>query len=148
MKRKTILLAVICAMFSITAFGQQLQSNVSASSRDKDAVKLTDDLKKELKLTDAQYKKLLEVNVQSFKNQATDVAATTKKAAERDKKYKEILTAEQYSTYQKSMKKKVDATFESVKKGDEVKKPTDPTPKPAPAPAKKDDAKPGTVKKQ
>lgn len=147
MKRKTILLAVICAMFSITAFGQ-LQSNASAATRDKEAAKLTDDLKKELKLTDAQYKKLYDVNVQLFKSQTTDAAVATKKAAERDKKYKEILTAEQYSIYQKSMKKKVDATFESVKKGDEVKKPTDPTPKPAPAPAKKDDAKPGTVKKQ
>lgn len=149
MKRKAILLTVICAMFSFASFGQ---SKTTTVVQEKDAAKLTDELKKELKLSDDQYKKIYEVNAQAVKNPATDAAVATKKATERDKKYKEILTAEQYAAYQKSMKKKVDATFEAVKKDDSkaVIKPVEPkpTPKPAPEPVEKGGVKSGEIKRQ
>lgn len=104
---------------SLVALVLAFTINASAQDRTADAAqKMTDNMKTELTLTDAQYAKVLDIN-KNFAGKATEArkASTDRKVTseavkglneEREAKLKTVLTEEQFKTYlaKKEEKKK------------------------------------------
>jgi hypothetical protein len=113
------LISATKAMVSVVALVLAFTMNASAQDRAASgAQKMTDNMKTELKLTDEQYGKVLEIN-KSFAEKASEARkSTTDKAVakeavkghneERETKLKAVLTEEQFKTYlaKKEEKKK------------------------------------------
>ncbi|PZR22160.1 MAG: hypothetical protein DI539_06135 [Flavobacterium psychrophilum] len=108
------------AMLSVVALVLAFTLNASAQDRSAYAAqKMTDNMKTELTLTDAQYTKVLDINKDFVAKSAdarkasTDRAVTAKSVQglneEREKQLKTVLTEEQYKNYllKKDEKKKM-----------------------------------------
>lgn len=113
------LISATKAMVSVVALVLAFTVNASAQDRGANAAqKITDNMKTELSLTDAQYAKVLDIN-KSFTEKSAEVrkASTDKKAnaqaiktlnEDRETQLKTVLTDDQYKTYlaKKEEKKK------------------------------------------
>lgn len=113
------LISAAKAMLGVVAFTLAFTMNATAQDRGANgAQKMTDNMKTELSLTDAQYAKVLEIN-KNFADKTAEARKATidKKQGgasikelneEREAKFKTVLTKEQYKTYliKKEEKKK------------------------------------------
>jgi heme/copper-type cytochrome/quinol oxidase subunit 2 len=121
------LISAAKAMVSVVAL--VLAFTVNASAQDKaanGAQKMTDNMKTELKLTDVQYGKVLEIN-KNFTDKASEArkSTTDKKAAkaaikgfneERETKLKAVLTEEQFKAYLAKKEEKMNAAKNRIDK--------------------------------
>ncbi|MFD2600623.1 hypothetical protein [Flavobacterium suzhouense] len=114
------LISAAKAMLSVVALLLAFTLNASAQDRSANAAqRMTDNMKAELSLTDAQYAKVLDINKDFTAKSAEARKASTDKAAvgksvvslneEREKQLKAVLTEEQYKNYllKKDEKKKM-----------------------------------------
>lgn len=114
------LISATKAMLSVVALALAFTLNASAQDRSANAAqRMTDNMKAELSLTDAQYAKVLDINKDFTAKSAEARKASTDKAAvgksvvtlneEREKQLKTVLTDEQYKNYllKKDEKKKM-----------------------------------------
>lgn len=127
------LISATKAMLSVVALVLAFTINASAQDRAANAAqKMTDNMKAELSLTDAQYTKVLDIN-KGFTDKAAEVrkASTDKKANaqavktlndDREVQLKAVLTADQYKTYlakkeenKKVMRERLNANASPVK---------------------------------